>query len=293
MKRALVAGLPPALLGLVLVLWRRRETPPSTQEPSRFSGLPVLLIPTVIIAMPLLISGLRDAHGGSLLARTGPAIFVTGVMFTMFLLIALGRSFFAKERDPKPSRALLLIALIFAAAVDALGAFGIAEHQHAMQPVVDRLAWHPAAVNGNVIVVNVSTDVRGSAVELRAGLSGPSLTPAAEEQLAELDGQKPSTLVRSGEAVGNHPSRLQQTGAQGWQLGFVLPDAAIAQEIFGKMRANDVGAVPLDSEAAFDIFNVTAADGHDYRGQIEASRVISSGDPNWVSISRQRFSAGD
>ena len=222
-----------------------------------------------------------------LFARVGPAVFMIGIMVLFGLVPFFWFRFFGRSRGKKTSPAGLFVALLLALGLITVGVFGVIEHQRAMQPVVERLAWEPVRVDGNMVVVNIRTDVRGSAVELRAGLSGPRLSAAAEEQLAALEQPRPATLVRSGEAGGNQVWRLQPPGSQVWQVGFVFPNAAAAEETFRNLKAMGMGAVPLDHEAGWDIFNTITSDGREHRGRIEVSRVISSGNSNWVTVSGQ------
>ena len=247
----------------------------------------VMMLPALVAALPLFLLRMMNPQDEPLLARLGPAVFVSGTVLLCFSGVFLLGSLLGKNRGRKLPRGILLVVLFVAVGLLVAGGFGIAEHQRALQPVVKQLAWEPVRVDGNLIVVNIRTAVRGSAVELHAGLSGPRLPAAAEEQLAALDQPKPATLVRSGEAVGNRPSKLQPAGAQVWQLGFVFPNTAVAEKIFRNLQARELGAVSLDRESGWEIFNTIAPDGSAYRGHIDVSRIIHSGNPNWVTVSGQ------
>ena len=222
-----------------------------------------------------------------MLARIGPAMFVGGVILAVFSGMFLLAGFIRRNRRPAYPRGPLLVVLFVAIGLLVVGGFGIADHQRSLQPVVQRLAWEPVGVNENVLVVNIRTDVRGTAVELRAGLSGPRLSAGVEAQLDLLEGNKPAALARPGVAAGNNPWTLQPPGAREWQIGFVFPDATAAGQTFRQLQAREVGAVPLDAGPPQEIFHTIASDGQEYVGRLEVGRPVSSGHTNWVFASGQ------
>ncbi|HAB15103.1 MAG TPA: hypothetical protein DCE44_01515 [Verrucomicrobiales bacterium] len=152
------------------------------------------------------------------------------------------------------------------------------------EPRLLRLAWEPVRVEENVVIINVQTTVSGGPLELRAGLNGPQQTDGMAMVPEEVSQALPMSLARFGQPSGNRPWTVAATGDHRWQVGFVFPHAAAAEETFRGLQAADLGEVGLSD---WEVFDVIGSNGVEYRGSIQASRLITSGHPTWVSVSGQ------
>lgn len=233
-----------------------------------------------------LIATLATRRDGSLTISPGPLFLVVGI-FALTWLVPIAWS--ALRAPHRVSRRQWVLTALIAVVIVVAGVLFIARYQQSLQPVLDQLSWQPVERLGNVILVDVRTRVRGSAVELRAGLTGPALTSWAGEwpHPSEPVPARGVTLVRAGEPSGNHPWALRATGVGVWRLGFVFPHEAAAVETYRDLQGMDLGAVPLDQEGGWELFHTIASDGQAYRASILAGRPTTSAHPAWVSVSGQ------
>jgi len=252
------------------------------------ASVPWFIAPVVMAVIPAIVLFGVPPPGGSLLLRLGPGAFVAGVMLAIWsgLLLAIRRS--GQSRGDRLPGFQLVAMLLAAVGLLLAGGYGIYLRQSALQPVLEQISWGPAEVRGNLVLVNVHAEVRGSAVELRAMLSGPRLGAAAEALLAGQRGPKPAMLVRPGETAGDELWKILPPGSDVQGLAFLLPDEATARAAGRAMEVAQIGAVNMPmGKAGWDLFTVTAADGRGYRGHVEVGRVVSSDDPRWVAVSGQ------
>ncbi len=160
-----------------------------------------------------------------------------------------------------------------------------------------RLECVPVGVSNNVVIVDVTTEVGRGSTEVRPEFFGPTLTREAEEALETPLSRVPlnRTLIkptplggdlmwgkRVPELDGLMALQTRQRGERNtWRLGFVLPNAALAQEAFRSLR-------PLDSLPATGVlFAVSQTNGEEYRAHFHVGPSLTSANPNWVSISGQ------
>jgi tRNA A-37 threonylcarbamoyl transferase component Bud32 len=143
----------------------------------------------------------------------------------------------------------------------------------------------PIGVSNNVVIVDVITDVQRTGAELRVGFTGTRLQGEVEE--SAKDAFLPpftGTFIQPVPYAGNQTWRILPVGRQTWRLGFVLPDATVAQRVFANLRPiGPLPAVPGRTHAGI-LFEVRTENGERYEASLAVSPVISSGDPRWVSI---------
>ncbi len=144
----------------------------------------------------------------------------------------------------------------------------------------------PVGVSNNVVIVDVTTEVGRGRAELRSVLEGPRLPAATETALPdEFFPPFAGTFIKPTSHAGNHPWRILSQGRQTWRLGFVLPDAALAQEAFTNLRP--IGPLPTEPDRthAGALFEISAPNGEAYLASLQVTPPITSANPNWVSLS--------
>ncbi len=101
------------------------------------SSLLLLLAPVLLGLVPIFTVLLHQPHGLSLMARVGPFLLVMGVALLICLTPFFWFRFFGKNQGRKPSLVGLLIALLLAVGLIAVGVLGVFERQRALtQPAV-------------------------------------------------------------------------------------------------------------------------------------------------------------
>jgi serine/threonine protein kinase len=154
---------------------------------------------------------------------------------------------------------------------------------------VSRFDFAPVGVSNNVVIVDVTTEVGRGNAELRTVLEGPRLPAATEVALAEAFFPPfAGTFVKPTPHAGNQPWRILSAGArQTWRLGFVLPDAALAQKAFDDLRP--IGPLPAVPGRTFagTLFDVRQTNGQEFRASLQVTKPFTSADTNWVSVFSQ------
>ncbi|MFN0126988.1 MAG: protein kinase domain-containing protein [Verrucomicrobiales bacterium] len=136
----------------------------------------------------------------------------------------------------------------------------------------------PVGVSHNVVIVDVTAEVGQGHAELRAVLDGP------ESPATNMVPLFAGTLVKPAQDTVNHPFRILSPGRQLWRLGFMLPDAALAQEAFEDIRP--IGALPAIAErtVAGTLFEVSQPDGQAVRAMLHVALPFTSTDSSSVSV---------
>ena len=139
----------------------------------------------------------------------------------------------------------------------------------------------PVSVSNNVVIVDVTTEVRRGKTELRAVLDGPQLPATTEAAFA--DKFSPSftgTFVKPMQDRGKQPSRSLSPSRQTWRLGFVLPDAVPAKAAFEDIRP--IGPLPAMAgrSMAGTLFEVRDAEGQEFHATLHVALPITPADPN-------------
>ena len=153
---------------------------------------------------------------------------------------------------------------------------------------IKQVWFDPVGVSNNVVVVDVSTIVERWSAEVRAGLTGPHLT--AEEEAALKENVAPGfvgTLVKPLPTSGNQSWRLLPAGRLTWRVGFVLPTAALAEQAFRSWQPFSPFTNAAGAGYATKLFTVRAADGAEYRAEIQVAPPLHSGNAVCVSMSGQ------
>jgi len=302
----------PLIIAGFLILLRPRARPDTAPPPRRWmqwvgGGMLALWVPVAGFGLWIAI---QVAHDSSWNPAPAEAAVALGTWMGGVLLLGGGLVFLALAR-PRSSDGgsrggvgLAVMMALFASVVSA-GLFITTRgggSQRAFdqwifarpqpQPRLAALSWQPVRVEENVVIINVSTEVTGSPLELRAILRGATAPPSNRSRSAavssEVRSRVPVSLARFGEPSGNHPWTVAPLGKADWQVGFVFPNAATAEEAFRGLHPTEVGEVNFGSPDAFEmnweVFQVIASDGLEYRGSLQAGPVVASHHPAWVAV---------
>ena len=144
----------------------------------------------------------------------------------------------------------------------------------------------PVGVSNNVLIAEVTTEVGRGNAELRIFLEGARL-PAKTEAAAADTFFPPfnGTFIKPTPYPGNHSWRILPPGHLTWRVGFVLPDAATAQEAFTHFRL--IGKVPAGPGHTFGgtLFRASQTNGQEFVATLQGGPVLASNDPRWVQVS--------
>ncbi|PAW73941.1 MAG: hypothetical protein B9S33_22285, partial [Pedosphaera sp. Tous-C6FEB] len=144
----------------------------------------------------------------------------------------------------------------------------------------------PVGVSNNVVIVDVTTEVKRGKTELRAVLDGPLLAAKAETALANAFSPPfTGTLVQPIQDRSKQPSRSLSPGRQTWRLGFVLPNAALAKKAFDDIRP--IGPLPAVTgrTTVGTLFEVSDSKEQEFHAALHVALPITPADPDWVSVS--------
>ncbi len=243
--------------------------------------MPLVPLGVFVACLTALTSPGAARHNTSLLST-----FAIGIAAFGFFLLFTKRRWMKSPTGSAPPRspwhiALGVLALVAVLPIAALLTYFLS---NSPSPGVSNFICIPVGVNNNVVIVEVNAEVASGGAEVQAALEGPKLSPAIEAGLAETFFPPfAGTLVKPTPFVGNRPWRIWSAGPQTWRLGFVLPDAALAQEAFENLRP--IG--PLFAEPrrtlAGTLFEVGQPGGAEYRASLNVTPPVGSADPNWVS----------
>ena len=143
----------------------------------------------------------------------------------------------------------------------------------------------PVGVSNNVVIVDVTTVVKRGVAEVRAALGGPVLSAKAEAALASAFSPPfTGTLVKPVQDLTKRPSQSLLPGRKTWRLGFVLPDAALAQEAFNVIRP--IGPLPAVTGRTFagTLFEVSDSKGQQFHAALHVVLPFTPANPNWVAV---------
>lgn len=148
-------------------------------------------------------------------------------------------------------------------------------------------------VSNNVVIVDVTAEVAHGNAEWRALLTGSALPRETETALANaffppFNG----TFIKPTPHEGNAAWRILPPGRLTWRLGFVLPDAALAQQAAANLRP--IGPLPAEPGRTFagTLFEVRQTNGQTYRASLQIAPPRTAADPDWVSLSGQFTDSG-
>lgn len=190
-------------------------------------------------------------------------------------------------RDLAPGVATVLVALVLDRSLSVLESRSPGALARFLAPPLPAVHIDilPVARSNNVVIVDVSTDVRRTAAELRIGFVGAHLPEAVE---GSLEGQFlpsfPGTLVKPSPHEGNQAWRLLRVGTQLSRLGFVLPDPEAAAQAFDQLRNPRPQTGAGTAFSLTPLFAVTDSRGGHQDAWLAVSPVVASNDPGWVSL---------
>lgn len=286
---ALLAAFPLVLGGLWLLLRRGAAASPDT-KPRRWmqwlgGGCLLLGLPLGGFGAWIAVQIAQDSSWNPAPAEAfvtfavwlGSAVLVVGGL----VLLAFARSAGGHRGGAGTLPIALLAALVSGALVlTTLSPRGIRRFALPVAPRITAFSTEPVRVDDNVIIMNLRTTVTDGAAELHVTLTGP---PPSGKALAELAVRRPglpATLVRSGEPTGNRPRQQLAEGSTVWQVGFLFPTAAAAEETFRGLSAQELGEL---EPGTLDLFETIASDGNRYRAELRIGSPAPH-DPQWVSM---------
>lgn len=303
--RAVVPCVPLLLVGCLLGFGRCRSLSHGPGVPTRpwllWSGLSVMLV-----ALPVSASGLWMLAQVLQDSRWNPGwnegVFAVSLWALSLVLPAVG-SLLIGGSAPRSGPLSLSGGRVGLSAVSAscavlLLAFFL-DHGPLFAPTpsesIRGLKIVPVGVrSGNIVEVDVVTDVDRWAVEVRAGLVGPHLSEAVERLLrdAVASGGLSIPLIRPLPTSGNSAWRLQPAGRQVWRVGFVLSTPELAQEAIRSLRP----VVPFRGASGDGLesrlFTVRDTNGAAYRALIQVAPPVHSGNPAWVTLMGRSSDSG-
>ncbi len=196
------------------------------------------------------------------------------VVWLTFLALRLGR------------RGLAASALILGLAALATAVFFAVRSLPTAEEAIRQAWYEPVGVSNNVVVIDVSTVLERWGAEVRAGLVGPNLTGPEQTLLNQtVRPDFAGTLVLPVPVTGNAQWSLHQPGRQTRRLGFVLPNAGLANDAFRSLQP--LARVQTGNGMGFgaDLFDLRATNGTAYRAFLQIAPPLHSGNAKWVSIS--------
>ena len=151
---------------------------------------------------------------------------------------------------------------------------------------VTHFGFTTVGVSNHVVIVDVNAEVGRGNAELRPAFEGPSLSREADAALADtffppFNGD----FIKPTPHAGNQPFRILKEGQHRRRLGFVLPDAALAQAAAANLQP--FGPLPAVDGRTFSgpLFEVRQTNGQVYRASLNVGPLITAADPDWVSVS--------
>ena len=153
-------------------------------------------------------------------------------------------------------------------------------------PVV-KFEWVPVGVTNNVVIVDVNMDVQRTSAELRVAFTGPRLATAAEDAVADTFPVFSGIFVKPLPLAGNHTWKILPPGHQTLRMGFVLPDAERARQVFDNLKPSGPKPEGGDHFRTESLFQIRDDIGEGYAASLTFWPVISSGNPLWVSVMGQ------
>ncbi|PAW77320.1 MAG: hypothetical protein B9S33_20265 [Pedosphaera sp. Tous-C6FEB] len=151
---------------------------------------------------------------------------------------------------------------------------------------VTQSSFTTVGVSNHVVIVDVNAEVGRGNAELRPVFEGPPLSREAEAALADtffppFNGD----FIKPTPHAGNQPFRLLKEGQHRRRLGFVLPDAALAQAAAANLRP--IGPLHAVDGRTFSgpLFEVRQTNGQVYRASLNVGPLITAAAPDWVSVS--------
>lgn len=145
----------------------------------------------------------------------------------------------------------------------------------------------PVGVSNNVVIVDVNTDIQRTPVEMRVAFTGPRLPTAAEHAVADTFPVFSGIFVKPLPLAGNHTWKILPPGSQTLRIGFVLPDAKRARQVFDNLKPSGPKPEGGDHFRTEALFQVLGDKGEHCEATLQILPVISSGDPRWVSVMGQ------
>ncbi len=263
---------------------------------SHFALLTMLLMPLVPLGVFLTILSLLTPPGASAGHWRFLSLFTFGNAAAGLLLLFLRRR---RTKSPPGSgpthnpRRFLFGLIAFNAVLLAVSALLNQIPTKAASGLLS-LVWVPVGVSNNLVVVDVTAEVGPGGAEVRAGLDGPKLSPAmAAGQSETATPRFEGTLVHPSHYLGNRPRRTWSAGRQSWRLGFVLPNSALAEEAFGKLRPLGPPQGEPGLPHAGTLFEVRQPDGTEFHASLDFTAPLSPADPRWVEVVGQSRDEGN
>ncbi|PAW84054.1 MAG: hypothetical protein B9S33_12575 [Pedosphaera sp. Tous-C6FEB] len=250
---ALAAFCAPLLVHLIV-----RLTGQVSAEPTHAVGRLVFSFPGTLVLAALAGTGLWLRHRAKSPAGSGRALSPLQIVFGVFVLIAM-----------VPIAFLLTY---YSSSIPAAG--------------TSTFGYVPVGVSNHVVIVDVTAEVGPSNAELRPVLEGEPLSREANAALADtffppFNGD----FIKPTPHAGNQPVRVLKQGQHRRRLGFVLPDAALAQAAAANLQP--FGPLNTVAGRAYSgtLFEVRQTNGQVYRASLNVGPLITAADPDWVSVS--------